>query len=122
MTTIAPMIPLTLDKPRNLRLTNRALMAAELRLGELYKDRRVAIMDVVAQAVKGGGIATTTLVVLLHQGLLHEDPTLTEDQVADMTGGLLDMPALATAVFAALTRGGAPDENGATPVVTAGAV
>ena len=103
-----PTVPVVLDKPRNVRLTTRALMNAELRLSEIYK-RPVAIGALLAEVVTSKSIATTVLVVLLHQGLLHqgllhEDPKLTEDQVADSIGGFLDQAEIAVAILQALTR------------------
>jgi len=101
-------VPVVLDRPRHIRLTNRALMRAEMRLSELYKDR-VNINEILAKvllAARPGGMVvlpSTTLVVLLHQSLIHEDPALTEDQVAEMTD-FMSQPELVPALASALVR------------------
>lgn len=68
-----PIVPIELDKPRNIKLTGRAFMNIEEYTGkncfqgELWET-----------------LSTKDLLITLWQGLLHEDPSLTLEQVADM--------------------------------------
>lgn len=68
-----PVIPIEMDKTRHIKLTGRAFMAIEEHtgkncfLGEIWES-----------------MTTRDLIVILWQGLLHEDPELTLEQVADM--------------------------------------
>jgi hypothetical protein len=101
-------VPIKLDRLRHLRLTNRALMRTEIRLSQLYGSQ-VNISEVISKIMKSGTetgflrFPTTTLVVLLHQGLIHEDADLTEDDVADMTD-MMSNPDIIEAVLSAITR------------------
>jgi hypothetical protein len=80
MPSVVPLIPITLDKPRHLRLDNRALFRSERELSLLWQ-KKVSVLNVFVDI---GNISLNDLAVLLWVGLIHEDPTLTLEQTQDL--------------------------------------
>ena len=74
------MIPIQLDKPRQLLLDMRAIYKVELALAALYEEKRVSLPKILRQ----GDLSMTELLHLMWAGLLHEEPTLTLDRVAQL--------------------------------------
>jgi hypothetical protein len=74
------MIPIQLDKPRHILLDMRAIYKVELALAALYGEKRVSL----PKLFKQGDLSMTELLHLLWGGLLHEEPTLTLDRVAEL--------------------------------------
>ena len=68
-----PVVPIELDKQRNIKLTGKAFIQIEditgknAFLGEIWDT-----------------MTTKDIITILWQGLLHEDPELTMDDVAEM--------------------------------------
>lgn len=91
---ITPLIPLALDKPRHLRLTKVAIFEAERAMCRLW-GKQVNILMIFSE---GGLLTLNDLSILLHQGLLHEDPTLTLAEVQEMMD-FDRLPAIMTAVL-----------------------
>jgi len=93
MDSIVPLIPLTLDRERHLRLDNRALRSAELDLSVLWgKDISVYA------ALTNVPLRLNDIGVLLFHALRHEDPRLTQEEV----WGLMDHAPIAD-IMTALT-------------------
>jgi hypothetical protein len=73
----APMVPIELDKPRNIVFDNEAMIQIEDQLpGESTFDPKF-----------WASISAKKARVILWAGLLYEDPTLTLDQVKGMLKG-----------------------------------
>jgi hypothetical protein len=77
-----PSVFVDLDKRRMLRFTMGSLRRAEKRLNEI-RGSDVSIFQILSEENKGK-LGPDEIIVLFHHGLAHEDPTLTEDNVADM--------------------------------------
>jgi hypothetical protein len=111
MPSIVPLIPIDLDRRRHLRLDNRALFQSEMELSRLW-NRRINVLSVI---MDGANLTLNDLAVLLWQGLIYEDPTLTLAQVQD----LMDfgkIPAIVDAIIQAWNAATEPAE----PVATGG--
>ena len=82
MPSVVPLIPITLDRPRHVRLGNPAIFQAELELSKLW-GKRCSLFNVLAN-----DLGLNDLSIILWQGLLHEDPRLTlayvQEHVMDM--------------------------------------
>ena len=74
------MIPIVLEKPRQLLLDMRAIYKVELALAALYGEKRVSLPKILRQ----GDLSITELLHLVWAGLLHEEPALTLDRVAQL--------------------------------------
>src|SRR6476660_118145 len=81
MPSVIPLIPITLDKPRHLRMTNRAIFQSEIELTKLW-NRKVNILSVLVNADQT--LTLNDIAIFLWQALLYEDPTLTLPEVQDM--------------------------------------
>ena len=77
-----PLVEVELDKKRSLRFTMGSLRRAEKRLNEI-RGSDVSIFQILSEENKGK-LGPDEIIVLFHHGLAHEDPNLTEDNVADM--------------------------------------
>lgn len=102
---LTPGVPLQLDRPRYVRLDKRAIFRAEQDLCRLWA-RQVNILSLFADT---NTLTLNDLAVLLHRGLLGDDPTLTLEQVQD----LMDfnrLPAIFEALFAAWNAATMPAE------------
>ena len=77
---VVPSIPLTLDKPRHLRLDNRALFRCERELVQIW-GTKTSMLSILMDL---GNIRLNDLAVMLWVGLLHEDPTLTLEETQDL--------------------------------------
>lgn len=77
---IVPPVPLDLDRRRHLRFGKRAVFRAEKALCDFW-GKRTNILTVLFDAA---GLTLNDIAILLWQGLLHEDPTLTLEQVQGM--------------------------------------
>jgi hypothetical protein len=73
---LAPMVPIELDKPRNLVYDNEAQIAIEDELGESTFDQKL-----------WQSISAKKARVILWAGLLHDDPSLTLDDVKKLLRG-----------------------------------
>jgi hypothetical protein len=93
MPSLVPLIPITLDRPRQLRLDNRAIFQAERELSRLW-EKRCSLFNVLAN-----DLGLNDLSVILWQALLHEDPRLT---LADVQNELMDMAKLPEIIDAVL--------------------
>lgn len=123
---LTPLVPLTLDRPRTLRLDMRAIFQAERALCVLW-GRQTNILNLFSDL---GTLTLNDLAVLLHQALRHEDPTLTLEQTQDLMR-FDQLPAIMTALFDAwnaATQPATPPEEGtvqdgplASPGVSSGA-
>jgi len=78
-----PLVELELDKKRSLRFTMGALRRAEKRLDEIRGGQHVSIFELLSEENKRK-LGPDEIIVLFHHGLLHDDPNLTEEDVADM--------------------------------------
>jgi hypothetical protein len=76
---IVPLVPLTLDKPRHLRLDIAALCNAERDLCEFWGKE----ISVYAALLKSPPSLNDMSILVLH-GLRHEDPTLSLPEVRGM--------------------------------------
>lgn len=68
-----PIIPIKLDKQRNIKLTGRAFVEIEKLTGKNTFQSEI-----------WETMSTTDVLIILWQGLLHEDPGLTLEDVEDM--------------------------------------
>src|SRR5262245_47713843 len=88
MPTVVPLIDVTLDKPRHLLFDRRAIKAIELELSRIWGHeytffqavRRLSEMLLDNDLSK---LSYINIATMLHQGCLHEDPTLTLAQVEE---------------------------------------
>ncbi len=82
-------VPIELDKPRTMLLTQGAFMAAERELNRLRAlDPQRSIFRMITeemQGLKNLDIRADMVMVLLWASLLHEDADLTLDQVGSMS-------------------------------------
>jgi len=105
-----PLIPIELDHPRHIRLDMQAIFQAERAMCLLWQ-KPVNILALFSET-----LTLNDMAILLHQGLLHEDPTLTLSDVQDlMTFDKLS--AIMTAIFDAwnaATQSATADEGGDT--------
>jgi hypothetical protein len=89
MPSIVALVPVNLDKPRQLLFTRAAVKAIELRLTQIWgRDytffeavRRLSEMLLDNDLSK---LSYINISVMLHQGCLHEDPALTLEQVEEV--------------------------------------
>jgi hypothetical protein len=89
MPSIVPNVPILLDRARTLRFDRRAVFTAERELSRLWQAPRTFYSAVLAviQAVADSQIERLNLndiAIMLWQGLLYDDPTLTLEQVQEM--------------------------------------
>lgn len=84
MPSIVPLIDLTLDKPRHLRLGNAQLCQAEVELSAFW-NRDMSVYAALLQSP----MRANDLSIILWQALLHEDPGLTLAQTRDLLDGQL---------------------------------
>jgi hypothetical protein len=75
-------VEVMLDKKRRLRFSMRALRCAEKRLTEL-RGEKIKIFNLLSPANQDK-LGPDEIIVLFHQGLLQDDPSLTEEQVEEM--------------------------------------
>jgi hypothetical protein len=80
MLSTVPLIPIMLDKPRHLRLDNRALFRCERELSTLWNCKTSLLTVFIDLA----NLSLNDLAIMLWVGLLHEDPTLTLEQTQDL--------------------------------------
>jgi hypothetical protein len=93
MPSVVPLIPITLDRPRHLRLSNAAIFQAEIELSKLW-GKRCSLFNVLAS-----DLGLNDLSVILWQALLHEDARLT---LAIVQNELMDMAKLSEIIDAVL--------------------
>ncbi|MBY6275377.1 hypothetical protein [Symbiobacterium thermophilum] len=67
----APVVPIELDKPRNLKFTLNSMVLFEKHTGKRFNQVE-------------NGLSMEELRILLWACLIHEDPDLTPEQVGDM--------------------------------------
>lgn len=89
MPSVVPLIEITLDRLRHLRLDRRAVFVAEQELTRLWgvpSTFYAAMLDLMNTVSAGqiGGLNLNTMAILIWQGLLHESPDLTLEQVQDI--------------------------------------
>jgi hypothetical protein len=105
-----PLIPIDLDHRRHIRLDMQAIFQAELAMCALW-NKQVNILALFSEP-----LTLNDLAILLHQGLLHEDPNLLITEVQDlMTFDRLSV--IMTAIFEAwnaATQPATTDEGGDT--------
>lgn len=70
-------VPIHLDKDRHLLLTHRAIALAEREIAKFWGTKRASLFKIFGE----NEIARHDLICLLWAGLLHEDPSLTIEQV-----------------------------------------
>ena len=75
-------VEVELDKKRRLRFTMGSLRRAQRRLDELRGEKQ-SIFKILSPQNKDQ-LGPDEIVVLIHQGLLTDDPALTEEQVENM--------------------------------------
>jgi hypothetical protein len=102
MPSIVPLIPITLDRPRHLRLGNPAIFQAEIELSKLW-GKRCSIFTTL-----GPDVGVNDLSVILWQALLHEDPRLTLAYVQEHVMDLAKLPEIIDAVLQAWNAATAP--------------
>jgi len=102
MPSIVPLIPLILDRPRHLRLSNAAIFQAERELSQLW-GKRCSLFQVLAN-----DLGLNDLSVILWQALLHEDPRLTLATVQNELIDMAKLPDIITAVLDAWNAATAP--------------
>ena len=113
-----PSVFVDLDKRRMLRFTMGSLRRAEKRLNEI-RGSDVSIFQILSEENKGK-LGPDEIIVLFHHGLAHEDPNLTEDNVADMID-VRELDILGTRLAEALggavtTKQPSPEANGDRPL------
>jgi len=96
MPQLTPLVPITLDRNRALRLDMRAIFQAERAMCALW-NRPVNILTLFGTME---AMTLNDLAVLLHQALLYDDPTLTLEQTQDLMR-FDQLPAIMTALFEA---------------------
>jgi len=106
MPSVVPLIPITLDKLRHLRMTNRAIFQSELELNKLW-NRKVNILSVIVNADQT--MTLNDLAIFLWQALLDEDPSLTLPEVQDMMD-MTKLDVIVTAILQAWNPATAPAE------------
>ena len=111
-----PLVAVELDKKRSLRFTMGSLRRAEKRLDEIRGGQHVSIFELLSEENKRK-LGADEIIVLFHQGLLHEDSELTEDAVADMLD-VRQLDELGQRLAEAL--GGAVKANAPAPEVNGG--
>jgi|SRR5262252_5858349 len=104
MPRVTPEVPIILDRPRHLRLDNRAIFSAEKELSALW-GKKVSLFTVLGS----GELGLNDLSVLLWQGLRHEDPGLTLERVQDLMD-MSDLPGLIEKVLASWNAATTPAE------------
>lgn len=113
-----PSVPLTLDRPRQVRLGIKALREAELMLGEVY-GRKVSILRVMPYPED---LTLNDIVVILWAGLHEDDPALTIATVERLVN-MQNLPDILQAMYAAWnlhTAAAAPAPEGVErPLATA---
>ena len=113
-----PSVFVDLDKRRMLRFTMGSLRRAEKRLNEI-RGSDVSIFQILSEENKGK-LGPDEIIVLFHHGLAHEDPNLSEDNVADMID-VRELDILGTRLAEALggavtTKQPSPEANGDRPL------
>src|SRR5437762_13463497 len=103
MASVVPLIPIDLDRPRHLRLDNRALFHAEVEMSRIW-NRKQNILSILLDSTS---LTMTDVSIILWQGLLHEDPSLTLGEVQDMLD-LGKAPQIAEAIYQAWNAAAAP--------------
>lgn len=98
-------VDVMLDKKRRLRFTMGALRRAQRRLDELRGGEKVSIFQLLSPANKDQ-LSPDEIVVLFHQGLRADDPSLTEEQVDELLD-VRDLDAIAEKLALALGGAGA---------------
>jgi len=93
---IVPPVPIDLDRRRHLKLGKRAVFRAEKALGEFWGKR----LNILTVLFSTEGLTLNDIAILLWQGLLHEDPTLTLERVQDMMT-LQNVSVIVDAIFQA---------------------
>lgn len=88
MSPLVPLIDVMLDKPRHLLFTRRAVKQIEIALSRAWGKEQTfysAMRDLATMLTIGDPayLSFTTLSIVLWQGLLDEDPTLTLTEVED---------------------------------------
>jgi hypothetical protein len=95
---VVPLIPITLDKPRHLRLDIAALCNAERDLSDFW-GKKTSVYAVLLDVP----IGINDLSILVLHGLRHEDPTLSLGEVKGMLNHTT-IPVVFQAVTDAWTR------------------
>jgi hypothetical protein len=113
-----PSVFVDLDKRRMLRFTMGSLRRAEKRLNAI-RGSDVSIFQILSEENKGK-LGPDEIIVLFHHGLAHEDPNLTEDNVADMID-VRELDILGARLAEALggavtTKQPSPEANGDRPL------
>lgn len=114
MPSLVPSVPVTLDRPRQLRLDNAALFMAEVELSRIWGKKTSLIRTMIDPEA----IGLNDLCVMLWAGCLHEDPTLTREQVREA----MSLPQLGSyleAIYQAWNVASAPAEEALTPETNA---
>jgi hypothetical protein len=88
-------IPVTMDKPRNLRFGIEAMVAIEERYNKSFLE--------IAQECLGKNPKITTLRDMLWAGLKHEDPNLTPEKVSSIMDETPSIPDVLVAIDKAIT-------------------
>ncbi len=106
MPSVVPLIPIMLDKPRHLRMTNRAIFQSEIELMKLW-NRKVNVLSVLVNADQT--LTLNDLAIFLWQALLDEDPSLTLPEVQDLID-VTKLDVIVTAILRAWNVATAPAE------------
>ena len=96
MPSLIPGIPIDLDRPRTVRLDNRAIFTCELELSKLW-GKKLSFYTVLSDRETLG---VNDLSVMLWQGLRHEDAALTLAEVQEFLP-LWKLPSIVTVLFQA---------------------
>jgi hypothetical protein len=91
---LVPPVPIDLDRRRHLRLGKRAVFRAEKALCEFWGKRQ----NILTMLFDPAGLTLNDIAILLWQGLLHEDPTLTLEQAQDMVT-MANVSTIVTALY-----------------------
>ena len=102
MPSIVPLIPITLDRRRVLRLNNAAIFQAEIELSKLW-GKRSSLFNVLAN-----DLGLNDLSVILWQALLYEDHRLTLEDVQNELMDMAKLPDIIEAVLSAWNAATAP--------------
>jgi hypothetical protein len=98
-------VDVMLDKKRRLRFTMGSLRRAQRRLEEI-RGEKISIFELLSEKNKDK-LSPDEIVVLFHQGLVADDPGLTEEKLEDMID-VRSLDALAEKLALALGGEGQP--------------
>lgn len=105
---IVPLVSIDLDRRRSIRLDMAAILRSERELCALWGKKQ----NILTILFDSDSLTINDIVVILWQGLLHEDPALTLEQVQNMVN-MTNLAQVTESIFDAWSRATAPVEGSA---------